>query len=331
MPTVPTASKDRHRLECTPPLCSPFVIGLLAGLAARPVVCAARDVAMGCFSSKMEASVKPVAARTAAPAVQSVPVGVASHPEAASIAVATPSSGVRRENPVTDLDRATLSLKSRRDKMEQQLAAAQEQCDADLRKAVEAKKEGRMEWAVFVMKRRRVVQRRAAAAMQSITQCETMLSTVGAAQNLQLIQKAMQESTSALQEFSKVCNADTVRAANDDWREQEEQVKEVEDALNEAGEDDEFDMPTMEELDAEIAAYEEKNGVPSSGGVFGSEADGGSAPEVTGGNLEGEERVTDYEEKDEEMMEEDASSSEQLAEKWSKAKAKTKVREPVLA
>lgn len=319
-----------------PTTLAPFAVGLLTGLATRPVARALRRVAMGCFSSKMVAPVNTAAATRAPPAAipSGVPVEVSAKADAAGVAISAPS-GVRREDPVTDLDRATLALKSRRDKMEQQLAAAQEQCDADMRKAVEAKREGRDDWAVFLLKRRKVVQKRAENAMGSITQCETMLSTVGKTKDLALVQAAMQESTKALREFSKVCNAETVSKANEDWRAQKEEVREVEAVLNEAVEDDGFVMPTMEELDAEIAAYEGTSGEakvePAVGLGVVPEADGDAAQVAGGEELEvtpEEQVVESVVEEEEEEEEED----EQIVEKPKpKPKAKAKAREPILA
>lgn len=198
---------------------------------------------MGCFSSRpME---------TKAPAAPVAPPAPAAAP-AAPVEVA--SAPVRRPAPVTELNRATLTLKSNRDRVQQGLAAAERQCDADLASAVALKREGKLDRAVLVMKRRRLVQQRVEDAHKRLMNLESMLGAVETQENAGFMLEAVQESNTALRNFSKVCNPDTIAAAHADWTERVEDTERVQAVLDEAR-DDGFVMPSDDEINAEIAAY----------------------------------------------------------------------------
>jgi charged multivesicular body protein 6 len=199
-----------------------------------------------CFSAE-PAKAAPSASR-AAPA----PASAAPASEPVLVASAPPPP-VRRPAPVTDLNRAMLTLKSNRDRVQLALGSAERQCDADLVKAVELKQDGHLDRAVFVMKRRRLTQRRADDAMRQLQNLEAMIGTVETQEDTGLLLEAMKESNAALKSFQEICNLDTIAAAQKDWAEHAERRKQVQDALDSAI-DCGFVMPSDEEINAEIAA-----------------------------------------------------------------------------
>lgn len=210
---------------------------------------------MGCFTSRPADASKtaPVAAAPATTPVTAAP---------AAVPVEVAAAPVRRTAPVSDVDRATLALKSNRDRVQQALEAAERQCDADMSTAIALKSAGKTDRAVLVMKRRRLVRMRVDDAYTRLGNLEAMLTTLETQESTGQMLQAMKESNAALTEFNKVCNAETIQRAKDDWTEQAEETKRVREVLNRAAEDG-VDLPSDAELQAmidEFSAGEEAAG-----------------------------------------------------------------------